>query len=273
MRKTLILLLLFISGYVYAQEPQVGYIIQPPDDIGTDRPDQTESTDILQPGYVQIETGVEFSKYTLDFPMFSTATINQTSFPGLIRIGVFPNMELRIAPEYYIQEDKIDILNSNLSFTNRISGFLPLSLGTKIKIVDESKYIPAMSFLFHVDIPKLASENLKAENPTPEVRFAFSKTLSDRFSFGVNLGASFSIDYEQTVGIYTASLAADLIEKLGGFIELYGFMADHTSAHIDGGFTYRILKNLQVDLYAGTGLTEDTPDFTFGGGLSVRLPR
>lgn len=277
MRKTLILLLLFISGYVYAQEPQVGYIIQPPGDIGTDRPDQTESTDILQPGYVQIESGGMYEKYTSDDLIITKLEQSVTTVSGLIRIGVFPSMELRIAPEYSIYKNKITFLDPiEYPFEpveNKVDGFTPLTIGTKIKIINETETSPALSFLFHVDLTDIASKNFKGGYSSPEVRFAGSKQLDERFSLGVNGGAIFDIGSRRTVGLYTISLGADIINNYGGFLEFYGFIEGESYHYLDGGLTYKFKRNIQADVSAGIGLSEYTSDFFVSGGLSVRLPR
>ena len=71
------------------------------------------------------------------------------------------------------------------------------------------------------------------------------------------------------------SFSGEIYKQLGGFIELYGYFSEgyEPNHFIDGGLTYRILNNLQVDLSAGTQYSDDVSDFFIGGGLSVRLPR
>lgn len=268
MRKFLIVICLLLVSTAYSQSPG---------DIVTDRPDQTESTDILQPGYVQVESGVMYEKYSRDDIIITKLEQSITTVSGLIRIGVFPSMELRIAPEYSIYKSKVTFLDPveypYEPFENKVDGFTPLTIGTKIKIIGESEKIPAMSFLFHVDLPDVASKNFKGGFSTPEVRLAISKELDNRFSLGVNAGAIFDMGSRQTMGLYTIALGADIVGELGGFFEFYGFFADDSHHFLDGGLTYKFMKNLQADVSAGVGLTEYTSDYFISGGLSVRLPR
>ena len=242
-----------------------------PGDISPDRPDQTESPDIIPPGFTQIEGGFTYESYNENYGNYLTFSYNSYSFAGLIRVGIFPSMEIRVAPEYLSSKNTAGFFNPYFNYDIEASGFLPLVIGTKIKITDETKDIPGMAFLFQADLPSTAGDDFETDETTPEFRIAASKQISDRFSLGFNIGAQFYS--RETIGIYTLSLGADLTEKMGGFIELYGFFGNGTINYADGGVTYRIMKNLQFDLSGGLGLSEGTPDFFIGGGLSVRLPR
>lgn len=260
MRKTLfILLFILFSTAVFSQE------------MVTDRPDQSESTNIVPPGYIQVEGGTTYDKYSED-DSYGNYSVSFTSISGLIRIGVLPNLELRIAPEYSVYNLEIHVPGFQ-PFTSKVDGFNPLVVGTKIRILEETETLPGLAFLFHVDFPDLASKNFKGGYSTPEVRVALSNQLTDRFSLGVNGGAMFDMGTRQTIGLYTISIGADIINKLGGFFELYGFFHGESSHYLDGGLTYSLMKNLQADISGGIGLSEYTTDYFIGGGLTVRLPR
>ena len=64
-------------------------------ELVTDRPDQTESSVVVPPGYVQLETGWTFSHNKAD------GIRNEThEFPGtLLRIGVLDRVEFRLGPD------------------------------------------------------------------------------------------------------------------------------------------------------------------------------
>ncbi len=266
MRKILILLFLLTAGFIHSQTPG---------DIITDRPDQTESTDILQPGYVQIETGVMHERIPDDGIGFYLSEESSIYISTLIRIGVFENLELRIAPEYGIINNRSRYELDPEWYEQKSEGFTPLVLGTKIKIVAERLHSPALSFLFNIDLPEIAGKDFKSSYTTPEVRLAIAKELSDRFGLGVNVGAEFNMALGETNGLYTVALGLGLLDNLSGFIEFYGFFRQYSkNTHfLDGGLTYLIQKNIQLDLSAGTGLTDFTQDYFISGGLSVRLPR
>ena len=70
------------------------------------------------------------------------------------------------------------------------------------------------------------------------------------------------------------SAALSLSEKLGFYIEYYGFYpnAEHSdAAHtINGGLTYLINNNFQLDWRIGAGLNEEADDFFTGVGFAWR---
>ena len=78
--------------------------------------------------------------------------------------------------------------------------------------------------------------------------------------------------------IYTVTLARDLGQGFGGFIESYGFFTrydvpdeirgDH---RMDGGFTYLYNHDVQFDVSGGVGLTENAPDYFISAGISFRF--
>ena len=102
-----------------------------------------------------------------------------------------------------------------------------------------------------------------------------TNSLSKRFSLSYNIGGEFGAGAPGATGLFTIALGASLVKKLSGFVELYGFMPQKTSPdhRFDAGLTYLILKNVQIDGSFGFGISEKSPDFFVGGGVSLRLPK
>ena len=64
--------------------------------------------------------------------------------------------------------------------------------------------------------------------------------------------------------------------RWGSFTEWYvfvpnGFTIDRTQHYADGGFTYHVTNNLQLDIRAGVGLNEAADDFFAGSGVVIRF--
>lgn len=51
-----------------------------------------------------------------------------------------------------------------------------------------------------------------------------------------------------------------------------GANTEQTEYYIDGGFTYLINNNLQLDISAGIGLNEAAIDYFVGTGCSICFP-
>ena len=234
-------------------------------ELATDRPDQTESSALVPPGSIQVEIGVltertQVRENGLDLQQ----TVN--AYPDvLVRYGLLPAMELRVVAGY-----------QQFSFAGEsISGAGPLSIGTKLAICSEEGLRPEVAFIGHITLPWLGREEFRTSFIAPQFRFAASHTLSDIFSIGYNLGMEWDGESALATGIYTAVLGIAISDEIGAFAEVFGGVPEMgESIHsIDGGFTYALLPNVQLDASAGFGLTETSPEYFVGAGLSFRLPR
>jgi outer membrane putative beta-barrel porin/alpha-amylase len=110
------------------------------------------------------------------------------------------------------------------------------------------------------------------ENYTPDFRFIFEKGINEWVGFGSNIGVEW--DNGKPALIYTAVLGFSVFENTGAFIEIYGDAPKYSKAShlIDGGLTYNITNNLQLDASVGYALTEWTEDMFVNAGVSFRLP-
>ncbi len=83
--------------------------------------------------------------------------------------------------------------------------------------------------------------------------------------------------YEVVNFNYTANLSFSLTDQLGAFVETYGSIAmnpsNTPSNAVDGGFTYLILENFQVDISGGKAISEAATDWYVGAGFTYRYPR
>lgn len=256
----IILVLFFAASLSYSQ----------PDDISTDRPDQTESPLTVGSGFFQAELGASIEKtreFNSPIGIFKVFT---HSYPSvLLRYGIANNVELRLGAEF-LQEEHKNIENDNPNIT----GLGPLTIGTKIKICSEKKYIPETAVLLSVSVPFNKESPFQSDYTGAEFRFAMAHTLSRMFSLSYNLGGEFGSGSPGTTGIYSLSLAASLLKNFSAFAEVYGYLPEKEvpDHRLDGGITYLIDKNLQLDLSGGIGITEESPDYFISTGVSFRLP-
>jgi hypothetical protein len=119
----------------------------------------------------------------------------------------------------------------------------------------------------------MASSNFKSDYYAPEFRFVMQHTLSDKISFSYNLGAEWDGISPEPTFIYTVASGYSFTDKLGLYIELFGFAPQKTTAHhnFDGGFTYLINNNFMLDLSSGIGITENAPQHYVAVGFSFRM--
>jgi hypothetical protein len=246
------------------------------EEIVTDRPDQTESPVVLQPGQLQIETGFLYSA--------SEDARSLTLPTTLFRVGVVKRLELRV-----------ELGGVENDFFNDETGLGDLGIGGKVRLWDEKGWIPEAALLFGTSVP-MGEEGFSSERFDPDFRFSFAHTLTDRVGLGYNLGMTWETREEVTSSRlftllteretidrdtgaffnYTLTTGIGLTDRLGMFLEVFGDIAinaDASPAHyFDGGFTWAPRPNLQFDLSGGIGLSEAADDYFVSAGVSVRFP-
>jgi len=251
MKKIIFIISLFITLTASAQE-----------EIITDRPDQTESASVVPVRGVQFETGFalemdETTSYELDNFVYNSS---------LFRIGVFENTEFRLGIGYSDEKfsSKLTDMESSLS------GLSPLHTGLKVKMTEEKGVLPEMALLASIDWPATASRDMDPGNVVPALRLAFAHTLSEKFSLGYNLGAEWDGVSPEVAYFYSVALGIKLTDKLGMFVENYGYLmdSDENIHQFDAGFTCLVENNFQLDISGGIGLSENAPDSFVSFGFS-----
>jgi len=256
----LILLLLQEPDNRYALSQSYGSIV-------TDRPDITESAVTVPKYHLQAETGFDY-QYDKQGSNLSEYTVQDVNLANtLIRFGVTKKIELRITGLYTSQTLKTP---GNKHINEGLHG---LSLGTKLRVAEEYGNIPDISIIAAAILPQ-GPEEFAPEKVTPYFKFCAAHSLGDQYSFGYNLGAVYE-DQDQLIYSYSASLGREMSANVGAFLEIFGeFNADGKPvAMFDGGFTYQLQRNIQLDISAGKSLNKYSTDWFIGAGLGIRLPR
>lgn len=257
--KYLLLICLFVLSFFALAQSDYSEMV-------TDRPDQTESAQVVPMKSLQIETGFVRERYKIGEASYVDYAFNST----LLRYGLLKKLELRLGLEYL--GSRIEDIQSNESDLK--NGLGALLTGIKYKILEEDGLKPGLALLGNLAFPFTSKEEFKSDHTAAGLRLALSQSLSDRFALGYNLGGEWDGDSDVTAWFYSISLGIGLSDKLGMFIESYGLIPNRDEAvHlVNAGFTYAILPNLQADISAGLGLNDTAIDNFIGFGLSYRIP-
>jgi hypothetical protein len=221
-----------------------------PGPIVTDRPDQTEGTDLVAPGWTQLEAGM-----TAYVPRHGART--RSLGEGLLRYRVLPRLEARV--------DIPSIVMT--SGAKREFGDGGLGIKTPLLIPGEgaSRAVPALSLLASTSVSTNWSTG--PAFGTPEVILASSWELSDRVELAGNVvGRPFaSRSGDKWEGI-SLSGGVDITDRLGSYAEVYNL----GTPAVNGGLTYRLTPDFQVDGRVGVmGLNRDRTTFV-GVGFGTR---
>ncbi|PWI29928.1 transporter [Flavobacteriaceae bacterium LYZ1037] len=231
----------------------------------TDRPDQTESPNLVSKRSIQIETGAAYEVFKNQNIKTENTTYNTT----LVRYGLLSNLELRLG--WNFDENKTKINNNRIDDIS--SGFSPLLLGIKTSIAKENNWLPEIGLLGHLYLPFTAGSDYKPDTTGIDFRFAFSHTLNEKSNLSYNFGVAWGNDSPEATYIYTIAYGYSLTEKMGAYAELYGDFPENSKAnHLwNAGATYLITNNLQLDASFGTSITKGQ-DLMISAGLSYRIP-
>lgn len=226
--------------------------------IQTDRPDQTECSYLVPKGHFQFEMGFNYEQITTNATNLVLPTV-------LWKFGVNSNFELRAITE---------MINAKAIKSN-ITGINPVGVGFKAKLSEAKGIAPITSFIGHIYIPQLTSPEFSSNSFASDFRFTMQHALTSRLNIGYNLGAEWDGNSSETTFIYTLTFAYAFTDNIGGYIEVFGFVPDQSKANhlADGGFTFLLAKNIQLDISGGYKLTDNAPDYYGSLGFSMRLPK
>lgn len=242
----------------------------------TDRPDFTESTDAIPFGRLQIELG-----YTFTYDREAEDRTRDHGAPEfLLRAGLFEDFELRIGWDGYAWTETQSRTETRAGRPVRreewVQGAYDATVGFKYKLFEQQGFQPHFGVIAELSIPS-GSRGVSSSDVDPGVVLLWAYDLTERWSLAGNMGFAAPTEDSKRFVQTTASLsvAASITDRLGGYVEYFGIYpnARHRDcAHsVNGGLTFLINDNLQVDWRMGGGLNGEADDFFTGFGLAWRF--
>jgi hypothetical protein len=240
--------------------------------IETDRPDFTEASSTVGRGRAQLEMG-----YTYIEDEEGDTRVLAQSFPEtLLRVGMLAEwFEARIAWNYGIERTTAG------GVTDTISDPEDLYLGVKLALTLQDGIFPEMALVPQMTVPTASEDGFGTGEVMPGVNWLYgwdvgetawtaagstqvNRALDDAGVFYAEFAQSFTIGYGWT-------------EKLRHYTEWFAFFP-HGAAdpgtrpehYFNGGFTYLVTYNFQLDIRAGYGLNAAADDFFIGAGAAYR---
>jgi len=240
----------------------------------TDRPDQTESAQLVPPSNVQFEIGLSFAEEDAGGVESSSYGLPET----LVRWGLNEHFELRFGMDGYRWMDTRTVGGTS----SNTSGFGDLSIGIKNHLWKEDGARPQAAFLGTLTLPT-GESGFSSERADPSFRLLLANSLTESLSLGYNVGAAWETS-ETAPGVeetrssleWTVALGIGVNERVSLFVEGFGSTGlsagGAPSNSVDGGMTWLIRDNLQFDCFVGFGLSEAADDWSSGIGISYRHP-
>jgi hypothetical protein len=250
------------------------------DPIATDRPDFTEASSIVPLGMLQLESGYTF---IYDDDNASGVLTRSHSAPEiLLRYGATELFELRLVWNY-VWERSIEA-----GMATDSDGAEDVTLGTKVFLLTQEEWIPEASIVFHIVAPT-GAEAFSNRNAEFETNLLYGWDLPYDWSLGASTGYSTATEIQlllvgplasevedrHNVFHQSVTIGAPWTDELRSYLEYFGLYFDGLSGgrpehYVDGGFTYLLNNDTQLDIRAGHGLSSTADDFFAGVGFSVR---
>ena len=240
------------------------------DSIVTDRPDFTEASSTVGRGRIQLESGYTYVQDTA-----GGVRTRLHSYPEmLLRVGMFADwFELRVGQNF--NSTRVSEGGADTTLT----GANDLYVGTKLGLVEQKGIFPELALILQATVPT-GHQALTSNQFLPGVSLLYSWELNDKWSLAGSVLGNKTIDDEGRAYLLMASsvsLGYSFTDKLGSYFEYFGFYPSGAVAsgvkpeyYLNGGFTYKVTKNFQLDIRAGFGLNEAADDFFSGIGFAVR---
>ena len=232
--------------------------------LRADRPGQTITAQVLQPGRFQLETGFQ--------RRFNGPGNAQSLSAATLRIGFFNGMELRVSQPYFHNGPAVATETGNLA----ASGWAPAVVGAKLMLSPNYNTRTQVAILAEAAVPGSGGAGLRQRGWAPAARLLVSQQLGERFGLEGNFGFSQPglqvQDMEKGQFLGTLALNGPLSARTGFFVEAYGYGRQALSTGTTTGLYYRPVPGVRLDVTAGRvlgGAAAGTA--TVGGGLTFKV--
>jgi len=227
--------------------------------IAPDRPDFTDGTLIVSPGYLQVEGGVTRSQ---------GGGTSETVLPELtLRFAVSEEMELRFGWDGWSEQS---------GGGDVVRGINDMSVGAKALLLGEEAQPLRIGVLAATSVP-IGSSSLTSDAWDPLVKLLWSYSLGDDYQLSGNLVAARptenGVHYAQRA--QSLELGADLSEQTSIYLEYFGMSRetlDGPSTHyLDMGLTTLLSEDSSIDVRFGKGLNRAASGWFSGVGMAMRF--
>lgn len=238
--------------------------------LASDRPDFTEASSTVGRGVTQLEMG-----YTYAFDADGGEQTQTHRYPELLlRVGVLAEwLELRVGWSHGAERT-----NEN-GIRNSTHGSEDLYLGVKLGLTQQQGILPEMALVPQMFVP-IGSNGFTNDKVLPGVNWLYGWEINDFLSTAgstqFNLGRDGESGDEFLSIAQSWTIGYSLTDRVGAFTEWFmitysGAEEELTQHYLDGGFTYLVNNNFQLDARIGKGISSSSDDYFVGAGAVMRF--
>lgn len=238
--------------------------------LASDRPDFTEASTTVGRGVVQVETGYTYVRDNAD-----GVKLTHHSFPEtLFRVGIGAEwLELRLAYNHGIE--RIAPVGVHTIDT---TGADDLYLGAKLGLTAQHGVLPEMALMPQMTVPT-GHSIFTADDVLPGCNWLYGWDVTDWLSTAGSTQINKGVDDDGTTYYEVAqswTVGYSILENIGAYTEFFAFFPSGASTaepeyYFDGGFTFSLTNDVQLDVRGGTGLNGAATDYFVGSGAVFRF--
>ncbi|MDP1784390.1 MAG: transporter [Sulfuricurvum sp.] len=221
------------------------------DPIVADRPGFATGTHTVKPNVVHAEVGYQYA-FNNHYPEQSTHTLPLM----VLRTGLSEKGEIDVLWDGF----NIDREKEQPTVTSKAD----LSIGGKYKLYESAQYnLTALGIL---SLPTGTSPST-SDSVDPLVAILWDYSVSDNNTvFGTVQASSSQLDHNRMYDTqFAIGTSISHTQSLGSFLEFYTVMPSEPTLYdtrvIDGGMTYLLTNDIQLDFSVGIGLTRYSSNF------------
>ncbi|MES2464378.1 MAG: transporter [Armatimonadota bacterium] len=234
------------------------------DPISPERPGFTNGTDTVPLARFQFETGYQYARD-------GKTSEHEIDNSAQLRYGISSRAEIRLGVPAY------DWFSSGDGMPGT-RGLADSSFSAKWRFLDgmEAKR-PSLALILGTTLPT-GSKQLGDSHLQPQAALESHFDFADKYSLEANFVYSDARSEGKRFDQYSGglNLGYNASQTLGMFVETYRISPTEyggvTGTYVDGGLTYLLGKDTQVDLNGGTGVTRGVRSgFFVGAGIAHRF--
>ncbi len=228
-----------------------------------DRPGFGDGTSVVAPGTFQLEGGYAFER--------TGGRTGHVIGQLLGRVGVNEWLEIRPAFNSYVIRER--------QRQENVSGFEDAGVGLKARLVPGDGVPlgrPQIALVASASLPTGDEEaGLGSGGSLFTAKLAADWLLSPAAALSVNAGydAFTADDPGGGRALVTATLSGSLAGAggTGAYVGYAGFYGEENESYIEGGFTYLLNADTQIDANGGALVDDQTRSYFIGAGLARRF--
>jgi len=243
--------------------------------ISSDRPGFSNSAATVSQGTFQTELGYSFLNTADVFGDESQTTHNVGEL--LLRYGVTDAVELRAGVGSLQFVETVD--GTSPGETTYESGYFGPTIEAKARLLQTST--TTVSAFSQTLIPVrtgIYDDSFLDDRARQSLALLFDGSLGEGLSLTLNAGSNFfwsagdEFSSRDATAFFIPTLSIGINDQAGAYVGYYGeYTKDVNTNFVEGGFTYLVSRDTQIDINTGYRIDENADQFFVGVGLAQRF--